>query len=223
MADSQLELGCRVALFDQLHPDWKEALRDLRGTIDSIDSKLKVGDLAPDYRNVMRALSTSIGSIRVVIFGQDPYPTPGFAHGLAFSVAPEVAKLPASLKNIFKELESDLAIPIPTNGDLSRWADQGVLLLNRILTTQPGSSLSHESYGWQEITNEVARVLGTLPVVAILWGKSAQELSHYFRTGFLIQSPHPSPLSAYRGFFGSQPFSKTNDILRSSGLTPIRW
>ena len=212
-----------MSLFDQLHPDWQEALSQLRGQIDLIDSKLQTADLAPEYENVMRALSVSIESSSVVIIGQDPYPTPGHAHGLAFSVSSSVTPLPASLRNIFMELESDVGIPMSANGDLSRWAEQGVLLLNRILTTKSGYSLKHELLGWQEITNEIARTLGQRSVVAILWGKNAQELSHLFDPGLTITSAHPSPLSSYRGFFGSKPFSQTNQLLESIGLPVIRW
>lgn len=212
-----------MSLFDQLHPDWQEALSELRGQIDLIDSKLQTADLAPEYENVMRALSVSIESISVVIIGQDPYPTPGHAHGLAFSVSSDITPLPASLRNIFLELESDVGIPVSANGDLSRWAEQGVLLLNRILTTESGYSLKHELLGWQEITNEIARTLGQRSVVAILWGKNAQELSHLFDPELTITSAHPSPLSSYRGFFGSKPFSQTNQLLESIGLPAIRW
>ena len=212
-----------MSLFDQLHPDWQEALSELRGQIDLIDSKLQTSDVAPEYENVMRALSVSIESISAVIIGQDPYPTPGHAHGLAFSVSSSVTPLPASLRNIFKELESDVGIPVSANGDLSRWVQQGVLLLNRILTTESGYSLKHELLGWQKITNEIARILGQRPVVAILWGKNAQELSHFFDPGLTITSAHPSPLSAYRGFFGSKPFTKCNEILRGYTRPEIEW
>ena len=212
-----------MSLFDQLHPDWQEALSQLRGQIDLIDSKLQTADLAPEYENVMRALSVSIESISVVIIGQDPYPTPGHAHGLAFSVSSSVTPLPASLRNIFKELESDVGIPVSANGDLSRWVQQGVLLLNRILTTESGYSLKHELLGWHEITSEIARTLGKRTVVAILWGKNAQELSHFFDSGLTITSAHPSPLSAYRGFFGSKPFSTCNEILRQNKRPEIDW
>ena len=212
-----------MSLFDQLHPDWQEALSELRGQIDLIDSKLQTSDVAPEYENVMRALSVSIESISAVIIGQDPYPTPGHAHGLAFSVSSSVTPLPASLRNIFKELESDVGIPVSANGDLSRWVQQGVLLLNRILTTESGYSLKHELLGWQKITNEIARILGQRPVVAILWGKNAQELSHFFDPGLTITSAHPSPLSAYRGFFGSKPFTKCNEILRGYTRPEILW
>ena len=212
-----------MSLFNQLHPDWQEALSELRGQIDLIDSKLQSSDVAPEYENVMRALSVSIESISVVIIGQDPYPTPGHAHGLAFSVSSDITPLPASLRNIFLELESDVGIPVSANGDLSRWVQQGVLLLNRILTTESGYSLKHELLGWQEITNEIARILGQRPVVAILWGKNAQELSHFFDPGLTITSAHPSPLSAYRGFFGSKPFTKCNEILRGYTRPEIQW
>ena len=212
-----------MSLFDQLHHDWKEALSELRGQIDLIDYKLQSSDLAPEYENVMCALSVSIESIRVVIIGQDPYPTPGHAHGLAFSVSRNVTPLPASLRNIFMELESDVGIPVSANGDLSRWAEQGVLLLNRILTTQSGHSLKHELLVWQVITDEIARTLGQRPVVAILWGKNAQELSHLFDPARTIKSAHPSPLSSHRGFVGSKPFSQTNQLLESIGLPAIRW
>lgn len=212
-----------MSLFSQLHPDWQEVLSDLRGQIDFIDSQLYTSEIAPEYKNVMRALTIPIESIRVVIIGQDPYPTPGHADGLAFSVSGDVTPLPASLRNIFKELESDIGIPMSANGDLSRWAHQGVLLLNRILTTQSGHSLKHELLGWQLITNEIARILGHRSVVAILWGKNAQELSHFFNPGLTITSAHPSPLSAYRGFFGSKPFSTCNDILTQNSKPTIQW
>jgi len=212
-----------VSLFDQLHPDWQDALGSLRSHLLAIDLALEGQVIAPEYKDVMRALTTSIESIRVVIIGQDPYPTPGYAHGLAFSVSRDIVKLPASLRNIFKELESDCAVAIPVHGDLSHWSEQGVLLLNRMLTTRTGYSLAHADIGWQVVTNEVARVLGQRSVIAILWGKSAQELSHYFPAEVVIASAHPSPLSAYRGFFGSKPFSAVNRILRNRGQVEIEW
>jgi len=212
-----------VNLFDQLHPDWQEALTPLRPHLLTIDQALEGQVIAPEYKDVMRALTTSIESIRVVIIGQDPYPTPGHAHGLAFSVSRNLAKLPASLKNIFKELESDCAVVRSVNGDLSPWSDQGVLLLNRILTTRAEESLAHADIGWQVITNEVARILGQRSVIALLWGKSAQELAHYFPAELVIASAHPSPLSAYRGFFGSKPFSTINRILQERGQEGIAW
>ena len=158
----------------------------------------------------------------MVIFGQDPYPTQGHAHGLAFSVDDSVRPLPPSLRNIFTELSDDCGIT-RKQGDLSDWFDQGVMLLNRVLTTQTGSSLAHSDFGWQEITDAVAKELGEHQVVAILWGKSAGELAPYFSAQRCIESVHPSPLSAYRGFFGSKPFSKCNAILARNKLEMISW
>ena len=179
-------------------------------------------DIAPEFSHVFRSLSRPIESTRAVIFGQDPYPTKGHAHGLAFSVDQSVSTLPPSLRNILTELSSDLGVT-RRSGDLSDWFDQGVLLVNRVLTTQTGSSLAHSNFGWQEVTDAVAQELGRHDVVAILWGKSAGELSRYFRTEWQIQSVHPSPLSAYRGFFGSKPFSRCNEILVSHKKSPIHW
>ena len=212
-----------MSLFDQLHSDWQSELETLRPHFLTVERKLEGQVISPEYKNVMRALTTSIESIRVVIIGQDPYPTAGYAHGLAFSVAQDIVKLPASLKNIFKELESDCEIAKHVNGDLSSWSEQGVLLLNRVLTTRSGYSLAHVDIGWQVVTNEVARVLGQRSVIALLWGKSAQELAHYFPAELVIASAHPSPLSAYRGFFGSKPFSAANKILIDRGQERINW
>ena len=171
---------------------------------------------------MFRCLGQSIESTYVVIFGQDPYPTQGHADGLAFSVDEIVSPLPPTLRNIFKELATDCGVT-RNRGDLSDWFDQGVMLINRILTTDTGASLTHSDIGWQEITGTVARELGKRQVVAILWGKSAGELSNYFREDWRIESVHPSPLSAYRGFFGSKPFSRCNNILMKNGKTPIQW
>ena len=210
-----------MSLFQQMHPQWQAALDHLRTDIDSIDSMIDHNKVTPEYSNIMRVFSQPISRVKVVIIGQDPYPGIGQAQGLAFSVNSSV--LPASLRNIFKELSDDLQTPIRTHGDLSDWHDQGVFLLNRILTTNPGSSLAHQSLGWQKITNEAAQILGQLNVVGIFWGKTAQELKHYFDPSLIIESVHPSPLSAYRGFFGSKPFSRTNSLLISKGETQIIW
>ena len=209
-------------LFDQLHPDWKEVLRPYSGSISKIERSLLGVDISPEFSNIFRSLTRSIGSTAVVIFGQDPYPTQGHAHGLAFSVDDSVTPLPPSLRNIFTELSDDCGIT-RKQGDLSDWFDQGVMLLNRVLTTQIGSSLAHSDFGWQEITDAVAKELGKREVVAILWGKSAEELARYFSPEWRIESVHPSPLSAYRGFFGSKPFSRCNDILIAQKRSPIRW
>lgn len=210
-------------LFNQLHPDWQRVLGDLQGKIDSIESALDEFEVTPDFNHIFRALNKPIDTVKVVIFGQDPYPGIGAAQGLAFSTTEQSGKIPASLRNIFTELEKDLGGSMRTRSDLSDWSDQGVLLLNRILTTTVGGTLSHSHLGWEEITDQVAKTLGQRDVVAICWGKSAQQVSHYFQSQWLIESSHPSPLSAYRGFFGSKPFSKTNEILRNQGMGTINW
>jgi uracil-DNA glycosylase len=209
-------------LFEQLHSDWQKILQPHRDLIGEIESKLVGVDVAPGFHNIFRSLSRSIESTHAVIFGQDPYPTRGHAHGLAFSVDQSVTALPASLRNIFTELSTDCGVT-RNSGDLSDWFDKGVLLVNRVLTTQTGTSLAHEDFGWQEVTNAVAKELGKHDVVAISWGKSAGELAQYFRPEWRIESVHPSPLSAYRGFFGSKPFSRCNEILESHQINPIHW
>ena len=211
-----------MPLFDQLHADWQIALRQHEPSIEEIDLFIQDKEISPNYEFVFRALSTPLEGTRVVIFGQDPYPTKGHAHGLAFSVDSEVSPLPASLRNIFKELESDLKITRST-GDLSDWSHQGVMLINRILTTQTGVSLGHENLGWQKITETVAQVLGQRGVIAVLWGGTAQGLRKFFQDENVISSVHPSPLSAYRGFFGSKPFSRINEKLLAKGEIPITW
>ena len=211
-----------MQLFDQLHPQWQVELARHKDLIDTIDSHIANTAVAPDYKVILRALSRPIDSTRVVIFGQDPYPTKGVAHGLAFSVDSSVGKLPPSLRNIYKELQADLGVT-RSNGDLSDWADQGVMLVNRILSTEVGKSMAHKTLGWQQITETVAQLLGDRDVIAVLWGSSALELKKYFKEVSVISSVHPSPLSAYRGFFGSQPFSKINTKLREKGLKEITW
>ncbi len=211
-----------MQLFDQLHSDWQRVLEPHSELIHQIEEKLTGVEVAPDFQHILRTLTRPIDSTRVVIFGQDPYPTKGHAHGLAFSVDTSVSPLPPSLRNIFKELETDYGVN-RTKGDLSDWFDQGVLLVNRVLTTESGTSLAHNDLGWQVITDAVAQELGRHDLVAILWGKNAGELSHFFRPEWLIESVHPSPLSVYRGFFGSRPFSRCNEILIEHGISPIRW
>jgi len=209
-------------LFEQLHPDWQVVLHPYVDLIQTIEKQLVGSDIAPSYPSIFRALSRPINQTRAVIFGQDPYPTRGHANGLAFSVEGSVPQLPPSLRNIFAELESDIGI-VRTNGDLSDWFDQGVMLINRFLTTKTGSSLAHSDLEWKKVTNAVAEELGKHTVVGILWGKGAGELSHFFNPELLIQSVHPSPLSAYRGFFGSKPFSRCNEILLAHNVTVIDW
>jgi len=211
-----------VPLFEQLHPQWQVELGSHKALIESIDSFITNRSVTPDYNLIFRALNQPIESTRVVIFGQDPYPTKGHAHGLAFSIDSSITNLPASLRNIYKELFSDLGIT-RTHGDLSDWADQGVMLINRVLSTEIGKSLAHEKLGWQDITERVAQVLGERDVIAVLWGSTALPLKQFFHEQSVITSVHPSPLSAYRGFFGSSPFSQVNAKLRSKGLKEINW
>ena len=211
-----------MPLFEQLHPQWQQELVSLKPLIQTIDAYVQQRDIAPSYDYIFRALSQPLDATRVVLFGQDPYPTLGHAHGLAFSVETSVTSLPASLRNIFKELHSDLGVT-RSQGDLSDWCDQGVMLINRILTTDVGKSLAHEKLGWQEITTAVAQILGKNDVIAVLWGNSALELKSFFPDGDIVSSVHPSPLSAYRGFFGSKPFSQVNAKLLLKGHKTISW
>lgn len=180
----------------------------------------------PDGQNVLRAFTFPFDAVRVLIVGQDPYPTPGHAVGLSFSVAPQVRPLPRSLENIFTEYTADLGYPRPANGDLSAWAQRGVLLLNRVLTVRPGNPASHRGKGWEAVTECAIRALVARkqPMVAILWGRDAGTLKPMLADHCVaIESPHPSPLSASRGFFGSRPFSRANELLGQLGAEPIDW
>jgi uracil-DNA glycosylase len=212
-----------MALFDQLHPEWQKALAHYRPLVIKIDSLINKDDVTPAYESIFAAYQLPPSEIKVAIFGQDPYPTPGYAHGLAFSVSPNTQPLPASLRNIFKELESDCGVKATSNGDLHRWADQGVFLLNQILTTRPTQSLAHEDFGWQEFTAATAKLVGGTGAIGIFWGAKAQQFAKYFDPDFSISSAHPSPLSAYRGFFGSAPFLRANTLLRKQGKSEINW
>ena len=180
----------------------------------------------PAQENIFNAFSsTPFEKVKVVILGQDPYHQPGQAHGLSFSVNDGI-KFPKSLQNIFKELKDDIAIEIPFTGNLEKWSKQGVLLMNTGLTVRKDQANSHKSIGWQLLTDKIISLLGQRPepIVFILWGKHAQEKAKFIANHHkIIESAHPSPLSAYRGFFGSKPFSKTNDFLRSSGFKEIDW
>ena len=204
-----------------MHVSWQRLLEPLAPEIDRILADISQEEIAPSRDLIFRALEVDVESVKVVIFGQDPYPTLGNATGLAFSVPADVSPIPASLRNIYRELESDLGALCPLNGDISSWQKSGVLLLNRVLTTRIGESAAHSDVGWQSITDFIANELGSRGVVAILWGKSAQELSHFF--DHQISSVHPSPLSAHRGFFGSKPFSRVNELLVAQGKEPIDW
>jgi uracil-DNA glycosylase len=209
-------------LFDLIPPSWQRELGSQKTNLQRISNDLLGTAYIPKIDQIFASLKVSPRNIRVVIIGQDPYPNREHAMGLAFSVRSGVQPLPASLKNIFTELFEDVGIH-NQSGDLTSWADQGVLLINRVLTTKPDSSLSHVGIGWEEFTEKIVEVSRASNPVAILWGKKAQQLSGYFDPNRLITSAHPSPLSSYRGFFGSKPFSRTNQILTRSDLAPINW
>ncbi|WP_431232825.1 uracil-DNA glycosylase [Mycolicibacterium psychrotolerans] len=179
----------------------------------------------PAGQNVLRAFTFPFSEVRVLIVGQDPYPTPGHAVGLSFSVAPEVRPVPRSLANIFTEYTADLGYPQPSTGDLTPWSQRGVMLLNRVLTVQPGTPASHRGKGWEAVTECAIRALVARdqPMVAILWGRDASTLKPMLGSAQAIESPHPSPLSASRGFFGSRPFSRANEMLAGMGAEPIDW
>lgn len=207
--------------FSPAHVSWAPILNPLTEEVKSIFTTISGQEIAPDKSEIFEALRMNLADVRCVIVGQDPYPTAGHAHGLAFSVPGNVKRVPPSLKNIFTELESDMGIAIPPSGDLSPWRDHGVLLLNRVLTTQVGASNVHLGIGWEAITEHICKEVGSRGVPAILWGTKAQELDSLFP--FHVSSVHPSPLSAYRGFFGSKPFSRINAYLEELGRTPIDW
>jgi uracil-DNA glycosylase len=179
----------------------------------------------PSGANVLRAFQQPFDDVRVLIVGQDPYPTPGMAMGLSFSVAPEVRTLPGSLENIFRELNSDLGLPHPSSGDLTPWTEQGVLLLNRALTTAPRRPAAHRGKGWEEVTEQAIRALVARgkPMVSVLWGRDARNLRPLLGSSPSVESSHPSPMSADRGFFGSRPFSRANELLAQQGAAPVDW
>lgn len=179
----------------------------------------------PEPEMVLRAFTLPLAEVRVLIVGQDPYPTPGHAVGLAFAVDPAVRPLPRSLRNIYRELGDDLGITPPDHGDLSRWSATGVMLLNRVLTVRPGASGSHRGRGWEAVTEAAIRALAARggPLVAILWGADAAALEPLLGNVPVVKSAHPSPLSAARGFFGSRPFSRANKLLVAQGAEPVDW
>jgi len=211
---------------------WAEALEPVADQVAKMGEFLREEIAAgngylPAGQNVLRAFTFPLEKVRVLIVGQDPYPTPGHAVGLSFSVAPDVRPLPRSLENIFKEYISDLNYPQPANGDLTPWAERGVMLLNRVLTVRPGSPASHRGKGWEAVTECAIRALVARrqPLVAVLWGRDAATLKPMLdgQHCVAIESPHPSPLSASRGFFGSRPFSRANELLEKMGAEPIDW
>jgi len=208
---------------DQLHPGWRELLAGSLSLLDRLEGDLEGTDYLPNKRDVLKSLTFDPTLSKVLILGQDPYPNAVDAMGLAFSTARSDGKWPASLRNIYRELSDDLGVSLPVSGDLTHWSKQGVVLLNRTLTCLEGESNSHRDTGWREFTDQVVANLATMGVVAILWGKNAQEVERYFAQDVRITSVHPSPLSAHRGFFGSKPFSRANQILLAKGDNPIDW
>jgi uracil-DNA glycosylase len=211
-------------------PDWAAALAPVDEQIALMGAFLRSEIAAgrgylPAGEHVLRAFQRPLADVKVLVVGQDPYPTPGHPVGLSFSVAPEVRPLPPSLVNIFKELVDDLGVPLPSCGDLTPWADAGVLLLNRSLTVSPGRANSHRGKGWEPVTECAITALAARggPLAAILWGRDAQSLTGMLGPVPRVESPHPSPLSAHRGFFGSRPFSRVNQLLEEQGGTPVAW
>ncbi|GLZ41720.1 uracil-DNA glycosylase [Actinokineospora sp. NBRC 105648] len=209
---------------------WADALAPVADKIAEMGDFLRAEVAAgrtylPAGENVLRAFKQPFADVRVLIVGQDPYPTPGHAVGLSFSVAPDVRPIPKSLINIYKEYGEDLGHPKPTNGDLTPWAEHGVLLLNRALTVEPGKSNSHQGKGWEQVTEQAIRALAARggPLVAILWGRNARNLRPMLEPVPAIESAHPSPLSASSGFFGSRPFSRANALLVEQGAEPVDW
>lgn len=213
-----------------VHESWIECLQEDETLLHDIGNRLrdemKSGHAyAPTGEQIFRALQMPLDAVKVLILGQDPYPTPGHAVGLAFSVHPDLPVLPASLRNIFAELRTDIGCALPKSGDLSGWVQQGVLLLNRTLTVRVGEARSHYKLGWEQITLHAIQCLAAKNpnFVSILWGSDAQSVAQFLDSSRVIASVHPSPLSAHRGFFGSKPFSKANDMLLDAGLAPIDW
>jgi uracil-DNA glycosylase len=219
-----------VPSLDDVHPQWARALEPVRAHLTSLAGFLAEESAAgrralPAEPLVLRALQQPLDDVRVLIVGQDPYPTPGHAVGLSFAVAADVSPLPRSLSNIFAELEADLGVPRPPTGDLTPWSRRGVLLLNRVLTVQEGVPASHRGRGWEPVTEAAIAALAAreLPLVALLWGRDARTLAPMLSRWPQVASAHPSPLSARRGFFGSRPFSRANEALASLGSSPIDW
>ena len=217
-------------LAELVDPGWAAALAPVEPAIHSVGDFLRAEVAAgrrylPEGGRVLRAFERPLADVRVLIVGQDPYPTPGHPVGLSFSVDPSVRPVPRSLQNIYRELHDDLGLPTPGNGDLTPWADHGVMLLNRVLTVQAGVSGSHRGKGWEAVTEQAIRALAERggPLVAILWGRDAGNLTPLLGDTPTIRSAHPSPLSAHNGFFGSRPFSRANELLVAQGGEPVDW
>jgi len=215
---------------DSVHPGWRAALEPVAPQLAALGEMLAAETASgrgylPDERDVLRAFRTDPADVRVLIVGQDPYPTPGHPIGLSFAVERRVRPLPRSLANIYRELHDDLGIEPAQHGDLTAWGDAGVLLLNRVLTVGPGEAGSHRGRGWEAVTDAAigALVARGTPLVSILWGRQAQSLRPLLGANPVIESAHPSPLSASRGFFGSRPFSRANEALAALGAQPVDW
>ncbi|MDO5619536.1 uracil-DNA glycosylase [Kocuria sp.] len=211
-------------------PDWAQALQPVEPTIRQMGDFLRAEHQAgfqtfPPGTEIFRAFQEPMSEVKVLIVGQDPYPTPGHAMGLSFSVRPDVRPLPRSLQNIYKELQDDLGIPPATHGDLSAWTRQGVLLLNRCLSVRSGQPASHHNKGWETVTECAIKALAVRqqPLVGLLWGRPARSTAAWLGAAPRVESAHPSPLSAARGFFGSRPFSRVNQLLEEQGVAPIDW
>ncbi|MDE9367283.1 uracil-DNA glycosylase [Luteipulveratus sp. YIM 133132] len=217
-------------LTELVHPSWATALAPAQDHLQRLGQFLRTEissgrPYLPAGQHVLRAFTRPFEDVRVLIVGQDPYPTPGHAVGLCFSVAREVSPIPRSLQNIYAEMESDIGIPPAQHGDLSAWADRGVLLLNRVLTVRPGAPGSHRGHGWEHVTATAINALVERggPLVAVLWGRDARNLAPHLGEVPRVESAHPSPLSARSGFFGSRPFSRTNELLQQQGAEPVDW
>jgi uracil-DNA glycosylase len=217
-------------LTELVAPDWAEALAPVAEQVTRLGEFLRAELAAgrsylPAGRHVLRAFERPMADVRVLIVGQDPYPTPGHPVGLSFAVAPDVRPIPRSLVNIYRELVADLGVPPPSTGDLTPWAEHGVMLLNRVLTVSPGRPASHRGKGWEAVTECAIRALAARggPLAAILWGRDAQNLAPLLGDVPWVASAHPSPMSADRGFFGSRPFSRVDELLRRQGGEPVDW
>jgi uracil-DNA glycosylase len=220
----------RRPLTDLVDPGWAQALAPVEERIAALGDFLRAEVAAgrgylPAGEHVLRAFTQPLDRVRVLVVGQDPYPTPGHPIGLSFAVAPDVRPVPRSLQNIYRELCADVGCAPPSNGDLTPWTEQGVLLLNRVLTVRPGGSAAHRGKGWEEVTDAAITALVARggPLVAILWGRDAQNLEPLLGDVPRIKSAHPSPMSADRGFFGSRPFSRANELLVQQGGSPVDW
>jgi uracil-DNA glycosylase len=213
-----------------IDPSWADALHPVSGTIDILQRFLADETVAgrgfqPAAAQVLRAFRLPLADVRVLILGQDPYPTPGHPIGLSFATEAHVRPLPRSLQNIYRELRDDVGVATPDHGDLSNWSRSGVMLLNRVLTVRPGEAGSHRRKGWESVTDLAVRTLASrgTPLVSILWGRDAAAVAPLLGTTPTIESAHPSPLSASRGFFGSRPFSRANTLLEEQGAQPVDW